>query len=548
MKNLEVNLTKKKNMNIMSQLQKSENGFLLFNGIFDKYNLSQYYLGINIELYLSKLFVKNLKNSNFITFAKGAILLTFLLTTINCSATDKVLKLNEDILELNRNQGGVVSSYAPILKKISNSVVTIYSTKTIKMNRSRYHKDPLFEKFFGGEIPQRQFKDIRKQARGVGSGVIITEDGYILTNNHVVQDADKVKVSIANDKTKYEAKIIGLDPKSDLALIKIDAVDLNVAIVADSDKVLIGDIVFAIGNPFGIGKTVTQGIISAKGRNIGLVDYEDFLQTDAAINPGNSGGALIDAKGRLIGINTAILSRSGGNQGIGLAIPINNAKKIAKKLLASGKILRGFLGVAIQNIDEDLKSIMNLPTNKGVLVNNVQENSAAEVAGIKNGDVIVKVNSLEIKDVAHIRFVISEINPNTETDITIIRDGEELVLTAKLKTMDDPNVTNLKNDNLENSLLKGIHFFNIPKELRARLKLDKKTKGVIVKRVDNDSVAYIAGIKIGDIIVEINKTQIENLKDLNKIISKLKNNNLLLRLIRNGYARYMVLKNNKKGD
>ena len=301
------------------------------------------------------------------------IFLTFPLLAQNDS-----LKLNLDGKDLVRSsKGPYPSSYNGIITKASPSVVSVISIK-------------------------RQRQSLRQQ-QGQGSGVIISDNGYIITNNHVIDGAAKIQVVIDN-KEKYIAKLIGRDPKSDIAVIQINAKNLKAVQIADSDKVKVGDIVFAIGNPFGLGKTVTKGIVSAKGRAFGLVDYENFIQTDASINPGNSGGALIDAQGRLIGINTAILSRTGGSQGVGFAIPTNMAIKIMKSLVKEGKVPRGFLGVGIDEVNKELQTNLKMEDLHGALVSNVTEGSAADKAGIKSGDVISKVNGEKVKDVQDLRI------------------------------------------------------------------------------------------------------------------------------------------------
>ncbi len=467
--------------------------------------------------------------------------------TISCSANnDKQLKLKEDLTELDRSQNGkFLSSYAPILKKISPSVVNVFSTRTIRTGYSNlnhpFFNDPFFERFFGGRLPQERFRVPKQTQKGLGSGVIITEDGYILTNNHVVEGADEIKVSLGDNTKKYKAEVIGRDAKTDIALIKIDAKNLKVATIADSNKSLVGDIVFAIGNPFGIGKTVTQGIISAKGRDIGIVDYEDFIQTDAAINPGNSGGALMDAQGRLIGINTAILSRSGGNQGVGLAIPINTAKNIVKQLINGGTISRGYLGVAIQDVTEDLKDIMNLSSTKGALVNDVQPDSAAKEAGIESGDVIIKVDGLEVDNVRAIRNIVAAIAPETKVDVVVIRDGKEKTISVKLKAMKGETIS-ASDAGMEGTLLEGIEFSELTDDLIKQFQISKDVKGVVVKDIDPTSFAILAGIEIGDVFVEINRKDIENISDLKEALSEGSKHQILIKFLRNGHARYIALK------
>src|SRR6266704_3288722 len=297
-----------------------------------------------------------------------------------------------DELPISRDAGSH-ASFAPVVKKVAPAVVKVFTTTRIHntgFNGMPDNMDDMLRRFFGdqfeGRTPRRNHGPTKQE--GIGSGVVVTRDGYILTNNHVVDGADEVKVAL-QDGREFTAKVIGRDPKTDVAVIRVDARDLPVVPMADSEKVEVGDVVLAIGNPFGIGQTVTTGIVSATGRSgaVGL-DYEDFIHTDAAINPGNSGGALVDAEGRLIGINTAILSRSGGNQGIGFAIPANLAREVMESLVKEGKVTRGYLGVMIQDITPALAKQFKLKDNTGALVGDVTPKSPAEKAGIKTGDII----------------------------------------------------------------------------------------------------------------------------------------------------------------
>ena len=306
-------------------------------------------------------------------------------------------------------QAGPYTSFAPVVKKVAPGVVKVVVTSKasrVNMPEGFGFNDPFWRHFFGDQFgngtPNRQFKAPRQQ--GLGSGVIVTKDGYILTNNHVVDGAQDVKVTL-QDGREFTAKIIGRDPKSDVAVIKIDAKDLPVVPMADSDKVQVGDVVLAVGNPFGVGQTVTTGIVSATGRgNLGIEDYEDFIQTDAAINPGNSGGALVDVEGRLIGINTAIYSRSGGNQGIGFAIPSDLARDVMGSLISDGKVTRGYLGVMIQDVTPALAKEFKLKDNTGALVGDVVPKGPADKAGLKDGDVVLECNGKAISDSRRLRL------------------------------------------------------------------------------------------------------------------------------------------------
>src|SRR5438477_6125431 len=326
-----------------------------------------------------------------------------------------------------------------------------------------FFDDPFFRRFFGspfddngGRRQPRTFKE-----RSLGSGVIVTKDGYILTNNHVVDGADEIKVARDKDKKQFTAKVVGRDPKTDIAVLKIDARDLPFITFADSDKLEVGDVVLALGKPFGIGQTVTMGIVSATGRGgMGIEDYEDFIQTDAAINPGNSGGALVDAEGRLIGLNTAILSRSGGNQGIGFAIPANLARDVMEGLIKDGHVTRGYLGVMIQDVTPSLAKEFKLKENgAGALVSDVTADSPAEKAGLKSGDVIVEFDGKKVTDSRHLKREVARVHPGQTIPVKVLRDGSNKTLQVAVR--ETPGVERLaKNDSQgkgdDNGTLNGV--------------------------------------------------------------------------------------------
>src|SRR5262245_19011057 len=321
---------------------------------------------------------------------------------------------------------GVQTSYADLVSKVAPAVVTIRSTERSRSAQQfPFMDDPSLRDFFGDRLPQGQ-QQPPQRVQGVGSGVIVNSEGYILTNHHVVDGALDLKVELTDNRT-FTAKLVGSDPPSDLAVLKIDARDLPTLQLGDSDKVRVGDFVLAVGNPLGIGQTVTSGIVSAKGRTTGLSDgsFEDFLQTDAAINRGNSGGALVNTTGELIGINSQILSPSGGSIGIGFAIPSNMAKAVRDQLMKTGKVRRGMLGVTIQSIDADMASSMELPAAQGAIVTSVQSAGPAEKAGIKRGDVIVGINNHAVADSNALRNLVASIAPGTNVKVSALRDGKE---------------------------------------------------------------------------------------------------------------------------
>src|SRR6266403_467907 len=406
-------------------------------------------------------------------------------------------------------EAGSHTSFAPVVKKVAPAVVKVFTTTRIHntgfSGMPDNNMDDMLRRFFGdqfeGRTPRRNHGTTRQE--GIGSGVVVTKDGYILTNNHVVDGADEVKVAL-QDGRDFTAKVIGRDPKSDVAVIKINAKDLPTVPMADSDKVEVGDVVLAVGNPFGIGQTVTTGIVSATGRTgaVGL-DYEDFIQTDAAINPGNSGGALVDAEGRLIGINTAILSRSGGNQGIGFAIPVNLARDVMESLVKDGHVTRGYLGVMIQDVTPDLATEFKLKDSTGALVGDVTPRSPAEKAGLRNGDIIVEFNGKKVTDSRHLKLEVARISPGESVPVKILRDGATKTLEVKVKEM--PGTENLaKNDeqnkNDDNGTLNGVTVGDLDSRARQQFDLPPSVKGVVITDIQPDSAAAEAGLKAGDVI------------------------------------------------
>ncbi|MGD8569951.1 MAG: Do family serine endopeptidase [Gammaproteobacteria bacterium] len=322
--------------------------------------------------------------------------------------------------------GGAVS-YADAVDHAAPAVVNVYSTKLVTERASPLYKDPFFRYFFGDQLAPRQ-----RLESSLGSGVIVSDNGYILTNNHVVEGADEIQVAL-RDKRNAEAKVVGTDPESDLAVLKIDLNQLPAITLGKSENARVGDVVLAIGNPFGVGQTVTVGIISAMGRNtVGLNTYENFIQTDAAINPGNSGGALIDPFGNLLGINTAIYSKSGGYQGIGFAIPVKFAIDVMQQLIQNGRVIRGWLGIEVQDITPDLAESFNLKNTQGVIVAGILRNGPAANAGLRPGDVIKKINGEEIEDTRQVMNTIAHITPDGDIAIDIMRNGKSMTLKGKV--------------------------------------------------------------------------------------------------------------------
>src|SRR5262249_14221861 len=334
-----------------------------------------------------------------------------------------------------QTRAGTITSFAPVVEKVAPSVVTVFTTQTVLRGQATLSlSDDALRQLFGGRSPQTQGK---QTLQGLGSGVIISSDGYILTANHVVSGADEIMIGLGNDLRRFKAKKVGTDPGTDVALLKIDDNNLPAMTFADSDKARAGDIVLAIGNPFGLRETVTMGIISAVGRGgIGIVDYENFIQTDASINMGNSGGALVDTEGHLLGINTAIFSRSGGNQGIGFAIPANLARDVMQSLREKGRVVRGYIGAQVQTLTPELADAMKFkgqPT--GALVSEVTPKSPSEKAGMKTGDVITSVNGKKISDSRELRLTIGSMAPGTKVQLQVNREGQSKTENVELAEM-----------------------------------------------------------------------------------------------------------------
>jgi serine protease Do/serine protease DegQ len=367
---------------------------------------------------------------------------------------------------------------------------------------------------------------------GLGSGVIVSQDGYILTNNHVVEGADELTVDLP-DGRKFSAKVVGADPKTDVAVVKIDATGLPAVTFADSDKLRVGDIVFALGNPLGVGETVTMGIVSAKGRsNLGILDdvhgYEDFIQTDAAINMGNSGGALVDAKGRLVGINSAIVSPSRGNIGIGFAVPVNMAANVMKSLIETGTVARGFLGVIAEPLTPDVAEQVGLPKDaKGVIVTVTGADSPAERAGIRRRDVILSLNGKPVESHDELRLAISQMSPGTKVALEISRDGKPITVNVTLSQVAEK----------PNEILDGVEVAKLTDELRRHMGLDPSTTGLVVTGV-SDKSEYAQDLPIGAVIIEINRNPVDDVAAAKTLLHPGQN---LLFVAYRGVQRWLVV-------
>ena len=436
------------------------------------------------------------------------------------------------------NSKNEILSFNSILKESMDAVVNI-STKTIIKNQGQYRlfNDPFFQEFFGGRGQlQNQSPLQKKQENSLGSGVIISKDGYIVTNYHVVADADEIVVTVNNSDQEYIAKLIGVDKGSDLAVIKIEAKELNPIAISNADDIKLGDVVFAIGNPFGVGQTVTQGIISALNKNhVGINRYENFIQTDASINPGNSGGALIDSRGALIGINSAILSKSGGNNGIGFTIPIDMVQNVVSKLIENGKVNRGFMGVNISKVTKNLKSLYN--HKKGAIITDIQRNSPAETAQLQRGDLIYEVNGKKVKGPYDLQRLVSSHNPNETITLSLERDKQSLQKQLTLMSNDPYSGTSTSNIAIE-----GLYLRELTNNLKETYQIPSNVKGVLIEDVETQSNAYQSGFRPGDILIQIENMSIETIQQAKEAFHAYKGRTKRVYLNRGGYIILLVTK------
>jgi serine protease Do len=452
---------------------------------------------------------------------------------------------------------GPITTFAPIVKRAMPAVVNISSSKVVKDQGPEgggqgLFNDPFFRQFFGGRMPPQQQEQPRSQrATSLGSGVVVSSDGYILTNNHVVDGATDVKVSFA-DKEEYPAKVVGTDKYTDVAVLKINKTGLTTLPFANSARAEVGDVVLAIGEPFGLGQTVTMGIISAKGRaGLGIERFEDFIQTDAAINRGNSGGALIDTRGDLVGINTAILSgETGGNQGIGFAIPANMAKNVMDQIMSKGKVTRGFLGILPQELTPEMAKAFGVPNTHGVAIAQVEPNSPAQKAGLKVGDVITAVNGIPAEDVNSFRLQVAGFAPDTTVHLKIDRSGQTLDLPVTLSEF------NLEAENKgasegnqpgggEKGALKGLSVQALTPDLKQQLQTPEGTQGVVITDVDPESGASAAGLQQGDIIVQVDRKPVTSVSEFNSAVRAGASRESTLLLVKRGQGTQFVVVPNK---
>ena len=476
------------------------------------------------------------RTKSWIPSRSAVVGLAFFVGTVGLGVAHEKMSVHNPPASLklaDANEGPSRNSYAPVLKSVLPAVVNISSSKVVRApSESPDGMMPFFRQFFGGEDGDGSFalpqpRDHREKS--LGSGVVVSPEGYILTNNHVVDGATDVRVTLS-DKREFQGRVVGTDPKTDIAVLRIAASNLSPITIGDSSKAEVGDTVLAIGDPFGVGETVTKGIVSATGRgNLGIEDYEDFIQTDAPINPGNSGGALINDRGELIGINTAIITHgSGGNQGIGFAVPSNLARTDLEEILKNGKVTRAYLGIYPQDVTPAIAKAFGEKYPRGVLVSDVSPNSPAQAAGLRRGDIILEVDGKPMTDSNQLRMTISMMPPGSAAKLKIVHDGSQRELTIKLRELptEQAEINNETDDQPQASA--GIEVANLTPEIAQQLNLAATTTGVVVKHVNPSSPLADSGLREGDVIQEVNHQPVKNVSDFYKAMYKDATNPLLL--------------------
>jgi len=433
----------------------------------------------------------------------------------------------------------LAQGFRPVVQKALPAVVNISAERVVETSSMQSpFSNPLFEFFgqgFGNNMPPQQQRE-----NSLGSGVIVSPDGYILTNNHVVENAQEIQIALG-DGRELDAKVVGTDPATDIAVVKVDATDLPYLQLGQSGDVQVGDIVLAMGNPFGVGQTVTMGIVSATGRGgLNIEDYEDFIQTDAAINPGNSGGPLVNVAGDVIGINTAILSRTGGNNGVGFAVPSNVAHEVMEQIIDHGEVQRGFLGVNIQNVEPGMAKQFGLSSTKGAIVSSVDPEGPAGKSGVKTGDVIVGVNNEGIDDYSDLQWTIARAGPDTNVDLHVVRDGKDMTLPVTLG--ERPNTNEQASfERGGSSALTGIRVEDLTPQIARQLDMSPSTTGVVIDAVDPSSPAAEAGLTRGDVIQQVNRRDVSNTSEFNQAVRQAGSGEVLLLVNRGGNTRFVVV-------
>jgi serine protease Do len=444
--------------------------------------------------------------------------------------------------------GDFKNGFSSVLIPALPAVVSISSTKIVKSqgNTPDFFNDPMFRQFFGNQPPPGAQGPQSEREFGLGSGVIVNPNGYILTNNHVVSGASDVEVFTV-DKRKFKAKVVGTDPLTDVAVLKIEATGLPTLTLGDSSELKVGDVVFAIGQPFGIGETATMGIVSATGRGLGqaIERYEDFIQTDAAINPGNSGGALVDVRGNLIGINTAILSGGGGeggNEGVGFAIPINMAHNVMDQIVEHGKVIRGYLGVSIQGVDPDMAKAFGLSRGGGALIGDVTPDSPAAKGGLQRGDVVLELNGQMVNSPDELSVRVAQMAPGTVAHLKLFRGGKEETMDVTLGEFPEKGTaSNEQPGAAAPSGLKGIQVQNLTADIAHELQLPPSVAGVVVASVDPSSAAAESGLQRGDVILEVNRKAVRNVQQYHEALAGVANQSVLLLINRGGTTHFVMI-------
>jgi serine protease Do len=477
-------------------------------------------------------------------FRCSLLFLTALFLAAGISSSDVAAAREKAISpESVKTLSGLSEALADVADAVRPAVVNISTTSVVNMEDSPsgdMFNDPFFRHFFGDQFGGGHPGMKRKyKSSALGSGVIVNENGFILTNNHVVKGADEIKV-ILYDKREFKGKVVGTDPRTDLSVVKIEAKNLPTLTLGDSSKLKTGDVVLAIGNPFGLNQTITMGIVSAVGRsNIGLADFEDFIQTDAAINPGNSGGALVNGSGELVGINTAIFSTSGGYMGIGFAIPSDMAKSVMDSIIKHGKVIRGWLGVSIQNLTPDLAKSLGIKEKEGALIAGVENSSPADKAGLKRGDLITEINGKKITDATALRNVVASMAPGAKADIKVMRSGKELTITAVLGEYKEKKIVK---KTAYNNAFKGVTVQELTPSLRDKLNLPEGMTGVVVTDIASDSPSQ-GLLQVNDVIEEMDRKAVRSAQEYEAIVSKIgEHDTVLLLIFRDGGSIYMTIK------
>jgi serine protease Do len=493
-----------------------------------------------------------MNNSHHPFLKRAALVCAFILGTAGLVASIDVAKptksglsIKHDDATVNRGQiesasfAGVVKRVAPSIVKVTVQINARHTSMDSGGDQNSPFNDPAFRHFFGGQLPIAP----EVPENGLGSGVIISSDGYIVTNNHVVDGAKFVRVTLS-DGREFSARVVGRDPQTDVAVIKVAAKDLPAITFAPSRNVEVGDRVLAIGNPFGIGETVTTGIVSATGRRAGIgLKYEDFIQTDAAINPGNSGGALVDVEGRLVGINTAILSHSGGFQGVGLAVPSDLVSNVAQTLAANGKVVRGFIGIGIQDLTPGLADSFGLTAHSGAIITDVQPDSPGAKAGLKSGDVITAINGQPIETSSRLSLVVGETPPGTAMTLDVLKDGKptQVSVTTVVKPGDRRGDGDEQAQSDDQGVLNGVAVGDIDGNARRELELPERLSGAVITSVDPGSASARAGLREGDVILEINRHPVSSAKEAVDLSSGDANKKTLVKLWSHGATIYVVV-------